>query len=240
MDDHSRKPNPGMNIALFGGTFDPIHRGHLALAHAAQERFRLHTVHFIPSHTPPHKQKRPLTPFVHRYAMVSLAVAEEKAFAPSLLEAPPSYLGGDNADDARVNYSIDTVRRVMGSKKPSDKIFFLIGIDAFLDIAKWREPEELLDCCEFIVASRPGFFLRDVARALPKSLQLADHVTKPFAKEPARGSLVMRGATIHLLESVHHNVSSTAVRAAAAQGKPLGRWLEPAVAHYIRKTGLYR
>ncbi len=235
--------SPGMNIALFGGTFDPIHRGHLALAHAARERFRLHAVHFIPSHLPPHKQKRPLTPFVHRYAMVALATAgttkEEKAFVPSLLEAPPSLLGRAAADDAQANYSIDTVRRVMGGKKPADKLFFLIGIDAFLEIGKWREPEELLDCCEFIVASRPGFSLRDVALALPASLQLADHVTKPFAKEPARGSLMLRGATIHLLESLHHKVSSTEVRAAAAQGKPLGRWLDPSVASYIRKTGLY-
>src|SRR5215510_15753633 len=77
-----------MNIGLFGGTFDPVHKGHVALARAAMERCKLHKVCFVPAIIPPHKQKRPLAPFMHRFAMVALATAGEKAFAPSLLEAP--------------------------------------------------------------------------------------------------------------------------------------------------------
>ena len=73
---------------LFGGTFDPIHHGHLALARAAKERFELGRIHFVPANVPPHKQNRPVTPYFHRYAMVVLATMGEKAFVPSLLEAP--------------------------------------------------------------------------------------------------------------------------------------------------------
>ena len=86
-----------MNIALFGGTFDPIHRGHVVVARAAAEKFELKQVWFVPADIPPHKQKAPLTSFYHRYAMVSLALAGEKDFVPSLLEAPDPDGDGEKA-----------------------------------------------------------------------------------------------------------------------------------------------
>ena len=222
-----------MNIGLFGGTFDPIHRGHLALARAAQERFSLSRIYFVPAHVPPHKQKQPLADYFHRYTMIALATAEEKAFIPSLLEAPTT------SDADKPNYSIDTVRRVKATLKKSDQLFFLIGIDAFNDIAKWHQAEALFRECAFTVASRPGFSLADVANALPESLRPAAHVTKPFAKQPAKGDLVLSGATVHLLDGVHQPVSATAIRQAVTAKKPLGRFVEPAVADYIKKMGLY-
>jgi nicotinate-nucleotide adenylyltransferase len=224
-----------MNIGILGGTFDPIHRGHTALALAASETFNLGKVFFIPANVPPHKQKRPLTSFAHRYAMTVLATANNKKFLPSLAEAP-----NEEQRFAQPNYSIDTVRRFKQQLKKSDKLFFLIGIDAFLDIMKWREPEALLRECEFIVASRPGYSLADVANSLPQSMRPAVAVTKPFQKQPARGDLVLNGAAVHLLEGVHSDVSATRVREAVAAGKSLGRYLDPAVVEYIRKTGLYK
>lgn len=233
-----------MNIGLFGGTFDPIHRGHLALARAAQERFQLGRIYFAPANVPPHKQQHPLTPYFHRFAMVSLATMGERRFLPSLLEAPGFDGVSVPAKGARrepaPNYTIDTVRRLKKELKKGDVLFFLIGIDAFHDIAKWHQPEELLRECEFIVASRPGYSLADVANALPQGLRPKAEVTKPFAKQPARGDLVLKGATVHLLEDVHQPVSATAIRQAAAQGKSLARFIEPAVADYIKKMGLYR
>jgi len=227
-----------MNIGLFGGSFDPIHRGHIALAQAAMRRYSLRQVLFMPASIPPHKQKQPLTPFVHRYAMVVLATQGEKQFVPSLLEAPEE-LQQEGAKNA-ANYSIDTVWRIKARLRKSDRLFFLIGIDAFRDIAKWHEPRALLGECEFVVASRPGYSLRDVAEALPEDLRPPAALTRPFRKQPAEGDLVLPGVTLHLLEGVHQNISATTIRAAAAQGKPLGRWLDARVAEYIKKTGLYR
>jgi nicotinate-nucleotide adenylyltransferase len=236
-----------MNIGFFGGSFDPIHRGHLALAQAAASRHSLRQVLFVPASVPPHKQKQPLTAFIHRYAMVTLATQDERGFVPSLLEAGETaaelrsagHPGAAVPTQGRANYSIDTIRRLKKTLKKSDRLFFLIGIDAFRDIAHWHEARALLAECDFIVASRPGFSLRDVAESLPEGLRPPAAVTRPFHKQPAKGELVLPGVTLHLLEGVHQNISATAIRAAAAQGKPLARWLDPRVADYIKKHGLY-
>lgn len=247
-----------MNIGIFGGRFDPIHRGHISLATAAMERYGLGRVLFVPVNVPPHRERESISAFAHRYAMVALATAEEKRFVPSLLEGPGenrSELRGQRSEvkgqkseataagsvtQPRVNYTIDTVRRAKASLKKADRLFFLIGVDAFRDIAKWHEARALLGECEFVVASRPGYSLRDVAEALPEELRPPAAVTKPFHKQPASGDLVLPGVTLHLLEGVNQNVSATAIRAAAAQGKPLARWLDARVAEYVKKVGLYR
>ncbi|MGA3088624.1 MAG: nicotinate-nucleotide adenylyltransferase [Terriglobales bacterium] len=247
-----------MNIGLFGGSFDPIHRGHLALALAAVSRFSLRQVLFVPVNVPPHKQKQPLTAFIHRYTMVALATRHEKRFTASLLEAPefataPLPTAPSGSTDARLaharsagagrgaaNYSIDTVRRLKQSLRKSDRLFFLTGMDAFRDIAQWREASALLAECEFIVASRPGYSLRDVAESLPAELRPPAAVTRPFHKQPATGDLVLPGVALHLLDGVHQNVSATAIRTSAGKGKSLARWLDLEVADYIRKQGLYR
>lgn len=238
-----------MNIGLFGGSFDPIHRGHIALAQAAASCYSLRQVLFVPANVPPHKQKQPLTPFIHRYAMVALATQDERGFVPSLLEATAGTTaehvsarqpGAAVPTQGGANYSIDTVRRLKRTLKKSDRLFFLIGIDAFRDVAKWREARALLAECDFVVASRPGYSLRDVAESLPEDLRPPAAVTRPFHKQPATGDLVLHGVTVHLLEGVNQSVSATAIRAAAAQGKPLARWLDPRVTDYVRKHGLYR
>jgi nicotinate-nucleotide adenylyltransferase len=232
-----------MNIGLFGGTFDPVHRGHVALARAALEQCKLHRIHFVPANIPPHKQRQPLSPFVHRFAMLALATAEEKAFLPSLLEAPEEAVRkerGTKDRQEKPNYTIDTVRRLKQSCKASDKLFLLIGMDAFADIAKWHQPEALFRECEFVVASRPGYSLADVANALPESLRPRPEVTRPFHKQAATGDLVLPGVTIHLLADLRQPASATAIRQAAAAGKPLGRFVDAPVAEYIRKMGLYK
>jgi nicotinate-nucleotide adenylyltransferase len=234
-----------MNIGLLGGTFDPIHHGHLALARAAKERFDLGRIHFVPANVPPHKQSRTVTPYFHRYAMVVLGTMGEKAFVPSVLEAPGGVTDsapgskGRAAKDAAPNYTIDTVKRLKESLKKIDRVFFLIGMDAFSEIAHWHQAEALFRECEFIVASRPGYSLADVANALPEKIRPPKSVSQPFAKQPATGDLVLSGATIHLLENVHQAISATAIREAVVAKKPLRKFVDAAVEEYIKKEGLY-
>ena len=228
-----------MKIGLFGGTFDPVHRGHMALARTALERCQLNRIYFVPASLPPHKPPQALSPFAHRYAMLTLATAQERAFVPSLLEAPDELASGRERPP-KPNYTIDTIKRLKQSLKKSDSLLLLIGIDAFADIAQWHQAEALFRECEFVVASRPGYSLADVANALPESLRPKAEVTRPFRKQAATGDLVLHGAAIHLLDDVQQAVSATAIRQAVSAGKPLGRFLDPLVADYVKKMGLYK
>jgi len=233
-----------MNIGLFGGTFDPIHRGHLEVARAAAQRFALKQIHFVTAAVPPHKPGQPITDFEHRYAMVALATASEKTFFPSLLEAPrPSNVLRFHAkgeSPTPPSYSISTVRRLKSTLGRSDKLFFILGVDAFLQIASWHEPEALLEEVGFIIASRPGSSMADVAAALPPSLRPPAAALKPFARQKPRGSLILPGLALHLLDDVNQNISSTQIRVAAAANRSLQRYVTPEVADYIRKQRLYR
>jgi nicotinate-nucleotide adenylyltransferase len=219
-----------MKIALFGGTFDPVHLGHIAVARAAAEKFGLGRVYFAPADLPPHKQKRKLTDFQHRFAMLALATADDPRFVASLLDAPTG----------EPNYSIDTVRRLKSGLKKTDKLYFLIGMDAFKDIATWRQPEELLAEIEFIVVSRPGYSLADIGRALPESLRPTDLMMRAMRSQRPEGTIALMGATIHLLGEVREKISSTQIRAAAGKSvKQLSRYVPLLVAEYIKKENLY-
>jgi nicotinate-nucleotide adenylyltransferase len=218
-----------MRIALFGGTFDPVHLGHLAVAGVAADRFKLDRVFFVPADIPPHKQKRKLTDFQHRFAMLALATAEDKRFVPSLLDA----------HTGQPNYSVETVRRLKSTLGKSDKPYFLIGMDAFREIQTWRKPVELLRECDFIVAARPGHSLGDVARSLPPALRPAEATLRALGKQQS-GTITIPGATIHLLGELRERVSSTQIRATAHRSiKQLSRYVPQLVAEYIKKEHLY-
>ena len=222
-----------MNICLFGGTFDPIHRGHLEAARRAAKKYKLHRVEFVVSDVPPHKFRQQITPYLHRYAMVTLALAGEKIFFPSTLEAPD-----ETASGSRFRYSIETVRRVKERLKKSDRLFFLIGIDAFAEIATWREPEALLRECEFIVVSRPGYRLGDVGRALPLALQPGRAILKGLEKAKTP-HLLHAGLSVHLLDGVKVPISASEIRKTLAGGRSVDRFVPPRVAEYIKKMKLY-
>jgi nicotinate-nucleotide adenylyltransferase len=219
------------SLALFGGTFDPVHRGHLAAARAARDRFRLDAVHFVVAGRPPHKSRAPLSPYPHRCAMVALACAGQSRLSLSLAEAGLDYSG------SATSYSIDLVRAYRKRLPHSAHLYFLIGVDAFLDIGKWREAEALLDSCDFIVVSRPGFHL-DVLRA---SLAPEMFTAGPEGRHAAmRGALRLRRSTVHLLSSVHVNVSSTGIRSRAARALSIHTLVPRDVEDYICKQRLYR
>ena len=219
-----------MKLALFGGTFDPVHRGHLAIARAAAEQFGLGRVYFVPADLPPHKQNRNLTPFHHRFAMLALATADEPRFVPSLLDA----------GTGQPNYSINTVRQLKKTLKKTDTLYFLIGVDAFMEISTWYHPVELLTECDFIVVSRPGYSLADIGAALPEALRPKEAALKALRRQKQLGEITLPSTTIHLLGSVQERVSSTRIRETAHKSqRELRRYLPVAVADYVRKEHLY-
>ena len=152
-------------IALFGGSFDPIHSGHLAVARAADRRFNFDEMHFIPASRPPHKLKQHLAPFPHRFAMVALA-------ALSIRILCRRWRRRVRTSAARsLHYSVDTVRYFRHAYNgQGDRIFFIIGADAFLDIPMWKEYETLLGLCDFVIANRPGIRLEALRLVIPPHL----------------------------------------------------------------------
>jgi nicotinate-nucleotide adenylyltransferase len=222
-----------MNVALFGGTFDPVHRGHLAVARAAAQKFELKKIFFVAADIPPHKLKAPITEYYHRYAMLALATQGEKGFLPSMLEA-------NEPGATQPSYSVETVRRFKRTLRKSDHLFFLIGIDAFREIGTWHKADELLRECDFIVASRPGYSLGELADALPNPIRPQPGVIQSFKKQPAAGTIALGGTTIHVLSDVEEKVSATEIRAAVRSGRKLERLVGDPVAEYIKKLGLYK
>jgi nicotinate-nucleotide adenylyltransferase len=213
------------NFAFYGGTFDPVHRGHLAVAKAAlaDPRFKLESIYFVPASVPPHKQGQPITSYADRLAMLQLALSEakEKRFVASELEAPnPSGVP---------NYSVNSVRQlreILGKEHSKPELYFIVGIDSFRQIGSWREPAALMRECKFIVASRPGFTLPKPDDFLPTEL-------KNEFPNGAEGR-------VFLLPTVAEDASSTQIREAVANRKPLGRYVTSAVAAYIAQHQLYR
>lgn len=215
-----------MNIALFGGTFDPIHSGHLRAARAAARRYRLDRILFVPSGNPPHKVGNHLTEFAHRYSMVVLACAGNRRFIPSMLEAPTAA--------GRPQYSITTVRKVRRSLGRKDRLFFLLGVDAFLDLPHWKGYPQLLDLADFIVVSRPGYSNSKIEKVVPPALLGRG----PLYSRP--DTLTLRRSTIHILRGVDVPVASRDIRQAIQRGRPVAGLVPPLVEEYLRKEALYR
>jgi nicotinate-nucleotide adenylyltransferase len=134
-----------LKIAIFGGTFDPIHCAHLTVAREAVSRLRLDLVLFVPAANPPHKPGAVHADFEDRYRMVALACNGEPQFEASRLEA-----------GSAPSYSIRTIERVKATQQPGDQLFFIIGTDAFAEIRTWRLWEDVINAVEFIVVTRPG------------------------------------------------------------------------------------
>jgi len=232
-----------LNIALFGGTFDPIHSGHVQAARAAARKFRLDRVFVIPTGKPPHKHGDRLTSFAQRFAMVVLACAGDARLVPSLLEAP--------TPEGKPCYSVDTVRKVRRSLHKRDRLYFLIGVDAFLELPYWKEYRRLLDLVDFIVVSRPGFDANEIRKVVPKAMTrsggaLHHPLAPPSVRRGLRGgagqpdTIQLRRSTLHVLRGIHMPVASHAIRKAISSGRSVTGLVPPLVEEYIVKEGLYR
>jgi len=133
-------------LGLLGGSFNPIHKGHLAIASQVRDKLQLDRVLFIPTGDPPHKRNGSLAPAIDRFEMVRLAIADSPVFEISDIEVQRT----------GKSYSIDTVRELQKRYDPSTELYFIIGLDAFLDLPNWKTPQELLSACRFVVVPRPG------------------------------------------------------------------------------------
>jgi nicotinate-nucleotide adenylyltransferase len=207
-----------MKLGLFGGTFDPIHVGHLDVIRASREALQLDEVWVIPSRIPPHR-RHPLASPEHRFAMVSLAVEDLQGVKPSDLEMTT----------AGVSYTTETLDRVASLGVPGDSTFFILGGDAFLDIPAWKGYPAILDRCHFVAVSRPDFAVTALPTLLP---ELASRIVRESTIVPARMS-------IFLVDAATSAVSSTQVRQAILDRKPLDGLVPRAAADYIVNHGLY-
>jgi nicotinate-nucleotide adenylyltransferase len=209
--------NSIMRIALFGGTFDPIHHGHLAVAAAAADTFALDQVLFAPAGRQPLKPEHPSASFSDRLAMTTLAcdptLGADPRFTTSTLDAP--------RPDGTPNYTVDTLTTLQ-HQLPDATLFVIVGADSFLALRRWRQPDHLLELAQWIVVSRPGFPLEN-----PTELS-------HLALTPTQQS------RIHLLLTLHEDVSSTILRDRLHHGDPCTDLLPPAVSAYIQDHHLYR
>jgi nicotinate-nucleotide adenylyltransferase len=209
-----------MRIGLFGGTFDPVHSGHLDVARAAREALPLDEVWFVPARHPPHRAE-PAVSAAHRFAMLALATSGEHGLLVSDLEM----------DVSGPSYTIDTLDRIEAQRPHlAGSLFFITGSDAFRDIRTWRSYRALLDRCHFVVVSRPG---------LPASAMRAD--LPEFSARMIDTPCAMPSApSIVLVESKTTAVSSTDVRRALAAGQTSVGLVPEPVASYAARHGLYR
>ncbi|HHY40417.1 MAG TPA: nicotinate-nucleotide adenylyltransferase [Syntrophaceticus sp.] len=193
-------------LGILGGTFDPIHYGHLMVAEAAREKFFLDKVIFMPASIPPHKHGV-LTDFWHRYLMVTLAILGNPFFEASRLE----YERGG------ITYTVDTMRQLRQIHGDAAELFFITGVDTILDIFGWKEPEELLSLCRFIVAARPGLDLHIVSEVFGKYYSL---VVMP-------------------LEMPQLDISSSDIRKRIREGRSIKYLVPESVEQYIIQQKLY-
>ena len=213
-----------MKWGLFGGTFDPVHFGHLRAAQELIGLLHLDRVIFIPAAEPPHKPERVITPFEQRLQMVRLAVSGNDSFSCSDVE---SVREGKS-------YSIDTVRYYLDSPDQNLELYFITGQDAFNAITTWRDWETLLGLCHFAVMTRPGYANGGLKEILPQSLACLyayDEKRDAFIRPAAKGIFFRRTTFL--------DISASDIRARVQSGQSV-RYLTPdSVCHYIAENFLY-
>ena len=214
-------------IGVLGGRFDPVHHGHLATAAAARRHLRLDRVLMLPSRLSPHRKRPAGAGGADRLAMVALAARDEPALEPCDLEL--------TADGP--SYTATTLRRLHDRGHPRTSLFFIVGADAFADVAAWHDYPRLLDAAHFVVVSRPGHPAGSLPDALPALRPRLRAVTDDAGR---RADETPRSPAVFLLDADTPDISSTDIRTRLAEGRPLGDRVPRSVAEYIDRRRLYR
>jgi nicotinate-nucleotide adenylyltransferase len=215
-------------IGLLGGTFDPVHNGHLAVANHVRHALKLDSIWFIPAARPPHKaghaDGREISGFAHRIAMLEGALAGNSTFVISDIEAKRN----------SPSYSIDTIKLLIPRLGENAALFFIIGADAFLEIETWKQYQELPNLVHFVVISRPAYSPGKVGEVIDRNFS-------GFRYDPAReiwSSSSSKGTFI-LLHMEPVPISSTEIRDRVRKGKEIKGIVPPVVENYIMRHHLY-
>jgi nicotinate-nucleotide adenylyltransferase len=204
-----------MRIAILGGTFDPVHNGHLTAAEAVADAFQVDEVHFVPAFSPPHKHARGITSPFHRFAMVALAIVPFGRFRTSTIEV----------DTLEKRYTVETLD-AMKQAYPGADLLFIVGTDMYQEIETWKNYRRLFELAHLVIVNRPGFeFREDVAPY--QILNKNQTVTLPHE------------AAVFYLPFVQQTVSSTEIRDECKRGEQVEQWVPSTVWSYIEKNKLY-
>jgi len=210
-------------IALYGGTFDPVHLGHLEVAREVSELFEIEKVLFIPAQVAPHKVGRTVSAPIHRYAMLVLATQHEPKLSISTFEL--------DAPDRR--YTVNTLEYFVATYADSADLFFIMGADSWSEITTWREWERVLTMVNHIVVTRPGYDLDGPVELKDRIVDLRSNTELEIDSDSTR---------IYLTDIVMRDVSATRIRTLANEGQvqELSQLVVEPVADYIQKYALYR
>jgi len=213
-----------MRVGIFGGTFNPIHCGHLRSAEEVREAFSLDRVYFVPSARPPHKPGEELASAEDRLKMVKLAIADNPAFAASPVEL----------EREGISYSVDTIHYFLTAVQPTS-LAFIIGIDAFREIHSWKEHERIPTLCDIIVTSRPGEADPSMKQLLPVALK-----SSFWYDSPTRRYQHISGHSLSSYKITGLLIASSMIRDLIHQKRSI-RYLVPSVVEdYINRHSLYR
>ena len=213
-----------MRMGILGGTFDPIHEGHMAMAECAMRHARLDRVLMIPCNRPPHKDRPDLTGAFHRFAMLALSIQDRDGFVASDLEL----------QRGEISYTVDTLGEI-AADRPDDDLFLILGSDSFVELDTWRAPEEILSAVGLLVVPRPGIEAGEIASRAPAALRKILLPDSSHASGADRESLPFAV----VVESNPVDLSSTTIRTRARDGRPISGMVPAPVETYIRKQGLY-
>ena len=218
-------------IALYGGTFDPVHVGHIAIARELLRLLALDEVLFIPAFVAPHKREQEVTPALQRYAMLALATEDEPRLSISTIEL----------DEPAKPYTVETLARMQARLGTEAQLFFVMGADSWMEIRTWREWERVLELTNHVVVTRPGYEL-STEHVTPAIRQRVVDLRGLEPEAIAREVEMNEGTKIYVTDAVLMDVSATEIRAHARKGQSseVAELVPPPVAKFIEKYKLYR
>jgi nicotinate-nucleotide adenylyltransferase len=231
MTNLNQTENSARRIGLFGGTFNPIHRGHVQVAKDVLNQFELDHIYFIPCALPPHKAHSGLVSAKDRVEMARLALADQNTITVSSIET----------DRGGSSYTIDTLKAFKSSYSLATELYFMVGVDAFFEIHTWKSHRQLFDLSAFIVMTRPLPDQKPV-ELVPLVFDYARHHISEGYTLASNGKELIHAdkKTIHPVTVTPIAIASSQIRDMVRHGDPIQPWVNPVVSDYIDNKGLYR